>query len=78
MSKIRGRRATNDSGSIVNLKKQRTIDFEDTIDSDGEHDYDEDSVQENDDQIEEEETLDAKKVRLAREYLRKIESGDVK
>ena len=83
MSRIRGRRGTNDSSSrsgiqsAVGRKKQRTIDFDDTIDSDGEHDYDEDSVQgDNDDDIEEEETLDAKKVRLAREYLRKLESGD--
>lgn len=79
MSRIRGRRATNDSSSILpaaGRKKQRTINFDDAIDSDGEHDYDEDSVQDNDDEIEEEETLDAKKVRLAREYLRKLESGD--
>jgi len=79
MSRIRGRRATNDFSSISSAdgrKKQRTIDFDDTIDSDGEHDYDEDSVQDNDDDIEEEENLDAKKVRLAREYLRKLESGD--
>lgn len=79
MSRIRGRIATNDSTtslSAAGRKKQRTIDFDDTIDSDGEHDYDEDSVNDDDDEIEEEETLDAKKVRLAREYLRKLESGD--
>ena len=79
MSRIRGRKATNDSSSTQSAagrKKQRTIDFDDTIDSDGEHDYDEDSVEDNDEDIEEEETLDAKKVRLAREYLRKLESGD--
>lgn len=76
MSRIRDRRATNDSSAVAGSKKRRTIDFDDTIDSDGEHDYDEDSVQESDDEIEEEETLDAKKVRLAREYLRKLEAGD--
>lgn len=80
MSRIRGRKAANDSGGMLSAegrKKQKTIDFDDTVDSDGEHDYDEDSVQEEiDDDIEEEETLDAKKVRLAREYLRKLEAGD--
>ena len=80
MSRIRGRRGANDSTSMLSAdgrKKQKTIDFDDTIDSDGEHDYDEDSVQDDDDDdIEEEETLDAKKVRLAREYLRKLETGD--
>jgi ribosomal RNA-processing protein 9 len=79
MSRIRGRRPTNDSSAnalaAAARKKQRTIDFDDTIDSDGEHDYDEDSVQE-EEEIEEEETLDAKKVRLAREYLRKLEAKD--
>ncbi len=80
MSRIRSRKTTNDSTSFLSAegrKKQRTIDFDDTIDSDGEHDYDEDSIQdEDDDSIEEEETLDAKKVRLAREYLRKLEADD--
>lgn len=80
MSRIRGRKATSDSTSMLSAegrKKQRTIDFDDTIDSDGEHDYDEDSVMgDDDDEIEEEETLDAKKVRLAREYLRKLEADD--
>lgn len=79
MSRIRGRRGTNDSASTLSTadrKKQKTINFDDTIDSDGEHDFDEDSIQDNDDEIEDEETLDAKKVRLAREYLRKLESGD--
>jgi len=79
MSRIRGRRVENDAGGTLSdagRKKQRKIDFDDTIDSDGEHDYDEDSVQDDDDEIEEEETLDAKKVRLAREYLRKLEAGD--
>ena len=82
MSRIRSRKGANDSStgrtiSANGRKKQRTIDFDDTIDSDGEHDYDEDSVQDSDgDEIEEEETLDAKKVRLARQYLRKLEKGD--
>mmetsp|Transcript_4540 Transcript_4540/g.13087 ORF Transcript_4540/g.13087 Transcript_4540/m.13087 type:complete len:535 (-) Transcript_4540:740-2344(-) len=81
MSRIRGRKATNDSStggtlSAAGRKKQRTIDFDDTIDSDGEHAYDEDSVQESsDDDLEEEETLDAKKVRMARQYLEKIQKG---
>mmetsp|Transcript_6250 Transcript_6250/g.15470 ORF Transcript_6250/g.15470 Transcript_6250/m.15470 type:complete len:523 (-) Transcript_6250:314-1882(-) len=77
MSRIRDRRATKHSGGILTptgAKKQKSIDFDDTIDSDGEHEYDEDSVEEDVDE-KEEETLDSKKVRLAREYLRKIKSG---
>mmetsp|Transcript_20914 Transcript_20914/g.23377 ORF Transcript_20914/g.23377 Transcript_20914/m.23377 type:complete len:537 (+) Transcript_20914:116-1726(+) len=82
MSRIRGRRAPNHSGSnnvhsTIDRKKQKTIDFDDQIDSDQEDDYDEGrGFKDDDEDIEEEETLDAKKVRLAREYLRKLESGD--
>lgn len=68
--------SSNDQSAAVR-KKQKTIDFDDQIDSDQEEDYDERRFSEDDDdQIEEEETLDSKKVRLAREYLRKLESGD--
>lgn len=86
MSRIRGRKATNDSSSNNNnvvpaaagRKKQKTINFDDQIDSDQESDYDEDRgrFNDDDDDVEEEETLDAKKVRLAREYLQKLESKD--
>jgi ribosomal RNA-processing protein 9 len=83
MSRIRGRKATNDSGSNTvpaaagGRKKQKTINFDDQIDSDQESDYDEGrGFNDDDDDVEEEETLDAKKVRLAREYLQKLESKD--
>lgn len=89
MSRIRGRKITNDSGSNNaptaaaggvggGRKKQKTINFDDQIDSDQESDYDEGRGFNNDDDddVEEEETLDAKKVRLAREYLQKLESKD--
>ena len=89
MSRIRGRKITNDSGSNNapapaagsvegGRKKQKTINFDDHIDSDQESDYDEGRGfnNDNDDDVEEEETLDAKKVRLAREYLQKLESKD--
>jgi ribosomal RNA-processing protein 9 len=77
MSRIR-RKNTGSSGPT---KKQKTIDL--GYNEDDEH-LDSESEQEDllepsladDDDIEEEETLDAKKVRLAREYLEKLEAGD--
>lgn len=74
------------SNSNRNYKKQKMIDFDrDVIDSDQEDDEEQGMFDrrnkkrlddEEDDDTEEEETLDAKKVRLAREYLRKLEAGD--
>lgn len=83
MSCIRGRKALgrNSESCVQSVrngrKKQKTIKLDDQIESDDEEEsianYSEDDVN---DRIEEEETLDSKKVRLAREYLRTIESGD--
>jgi ribosomal RNA-processing protein 9 len=83
--------ANGGTNNSVNYKKQKMIDFDrndDIIDSDQEDDDDErrldrnknkkrfdDNDDDDDHDIEEEETLDAKKVRLAREYLRKLEAG---
>jgi len=68
------------NNSSVPTKKQRTIDLgwnndDENIDSDEEQDeYLEPSL--NDEEVEEEETLDSKKIRLAREYLNRLEAGD--
>mmetsp|Transcript_14312 Transcript_14312/g.26802 ORF Transcript_14312/g.26802 Transcript_14312/m.26802 type:complete len:550 (+) Transcript_14312:160-1809(+) len=84
MSRLRRRkndssRPAGSGGSSIAFKKQKTIDFaDDHIDSDQEEDpfhEDHDLVDSDDEEIEEEETLDAKKIRLAREYLRKLEAG---
>jgi ribosomal RNA-processing protein 9 len=80
MSRLRRKKidstSRSSSAGYPSTKKQKTIDFGDdhSIDSDQE----DDDISKEDDQIdiEEEETLDAKKVRLAREYLRKLEADE--
>lgn len=83
MSRLRRKTsAVRNNGSSA-TKKQKTIDLgwkndnnDDHINSDEEEEAYHDKSLDDDEEVEEEETLDAKKVRLAREYLKKLESGD--
>jgi ribosomal RNA-processing protein 9 len=81
MSRLRKKSSGSGNTSSGATKKQKTIDLgwkndnDEHIDSDEEEEgYQAPSL--DDEDVEEEETLDAKKVRLARQYLRKIEAGD--
>jgi ribosomal RNA-processing protein 9 len=71
------RTKTIDLGWTRNNKKRGDDNDDDHIDSDSELEgRKEPSLEDENHRIEEEETLDAKKVRLAREYLRKLEADD--
>ncbi|KAG7344637.1 WD-40 repeat-containing protein [Nitzschia inconspicua] len=92
MSRLRQRKQKIDttslqksSSSSFTSKRQKTIDFgEDDPNIDSDHEDDDDNsdgrhkhdLGDDNDSLEEEETLDAKKVRLAREYLRKLEANE--
>lgn len=77
MSRVRRKTEDSKGSSSENAKKQKTIDLgwnrddEDIASSD-----DEENLEPSLDDEELEETLDAKKIRLAREYLRKLETAD--
>lgn len=79
MSRVRRKSADSRGSSSGDVKKQKTIDLgwnrddEDIVSSDEEENL-EPSL--DDEEVEEEETLDAKKIRLARKYLRKLETAD--
>jgi ribosomal RNA-processing protein 9 len=81
MSRLRKKSSGSRNTGSGGTKKQKTIDLgwnndnDEHIDSEEEDEgYQEPSL--DDEDVEEEETLDAKKVRLARAYLRKLEAGD--
>jgi ribosomal RNA-processing protein 9 len=81
MSRARRKNADSRGSSAGSTKKQKMIDL--GWNNDDEHIDSEESEHEDflepsldDEDSEEEETLDAKKVRLAREYLKKLEAGD--
>lgn len=88
MSRVRKKKINSVSqpSSFATKKKQKTVDLgwngkdDDHIDSEEEEDEDEQyrtqQKLQDDESIEEEEALDAKRIRLARQYLQKIEGGE--
>jgi ribosomal RNA-processing protein 9 len=85
MSRVRRKNNNSQTGAGAGgpSKKSKTLDLgwkngqgDEHIDSDAEEDYDYQETTLDTEEVEEEETLDAKKIRLARQYLQKLEAGD--
>jgi ribosomal RNA-processing protein 9 len=76
--KRRNNNNNNNNNNKNNDRKKIIIDDDDPIIDSDQEEEEEDDDDDDDDLVEEEETLDAKKIRLAREYLRKLEQNDQK
>lgn len=83
MSRVRRKNNNSQSGAGGHSKRTKTLDLswknghdDENIDSDAEEDRDYQEPALDSEEVEEEETLDAKKIRLARQYLQKLEAGD--
>jgi hypothetical protein len=83
MSRVRRKNNNSQSGAGGPSKRTKTLDLgwkngqgDEHIDSDAEEDNDYQEPALDSEEVEEEETLDAKKIRLARQYLQKLEAGD--
>jgi len=77
MSRVRRKGTDSRGSSSGSTKKQKTIDLGGDIDDEDIESDEEDHLEPSlDEEAEEEETLDAKKIRLARAYLKKLEKAD--